>query len=95
MKEVNLHCLANSKQLLGVYSGLEENFLDSAGMDIDTLGKPLVGVALPSKFFPYYLSYVDMHKKNRELFVGLEVLDYLLFKQESSRKPRAICLIVE
>ena len=91
MKEVNLHCLANSKQLLGVYSGLEEDFLDSAGMDVDTLGEPFVGVTLPTQFLPDYLTDVDLHKKNRELFVGLEVLDYLPTKQESSRSPRAIC----
>lgn len=54
-------------------------------MDIDAFGKPLVGMPLPSKFFPNYLSNEYLHKKNRELFVGLEVLDYLPIKQESSR----------
>jgi len=39
--------------------------------------------------------FLDKDKKNRELFVGLEVLDYLPIKQEGSRQPRANCFFVD
>lgn len=77
--------MAYGQQLLRVDGELEEYLLYGARMNIYALGKPLVGVALPPKLLSDYLSYRYLHKKNRKLFVGLEVLDYLLFKQESSR----------
>ena len=95
MKEVNLHCLANSKQLLGVYSGLEEDFLDGAGMDVDTLGKPFVGVTLPTKFFPYYLSYVDMHKKTANFLSGSRFwTTYQLNKKARDLHERSALMLV-
>ncbi len=85
LKKVNSKRLADGQQLLRVDGGFEEYLLYGARMDIDSLGKPLVSVPLPPKLFPNHLSNVDLHKRNRELFVGLEVLDYLPSKQESSR----------
>lgn len=86
LKEVHTKSYADGQKLLCIYSRLKENLLHRAGMDIDTLGKPLVGVALSAKFLSYELSYRYLHNKNRESFLSaLEVLDYLYSKQRSSR----------
>lgn len=67
LEKVRFKCLANRKKLLGINGGLQENLLHGTRMDIDSLGKPLVGVTLPPKLFPDYLSDEYLHKKNREL----------------------------
>ena len=69
-EEVYAEGLADDQQLLCVDGGFEEYLLNGTRVDMDTFGKPLVGVSLSPKFFPDNLSNVYMHKKPRVFFVG-------------------------
>lgn len=97
LKEVHTKSHAYGQKLLCVNRGLEENLLYCAGMDIDALGKPLVGVALPSKFFPNNLSYIYQHKKEpRVFFVSTRGSGLPATKTKKlAISPRAFCFKFE
>lgn len=96
LKEVHTKSYADGQKLLCIYSRLKENLLHRAGMNIDTLGKPLVGIALSAKFLSYELSYKYLHnKKPRVFFVGTRGSGLpILQTKKLAISPRAFCFNV-
>ena len=61
MEKVGAEGLADAEQLLCVNGGLVVDALQGARADADTVGKPLVIMALPPQFLADKMSYMYLH----------------------------------
>lgn len=61
LEEVNVESLADAEEQLGVDGGFIVNALQGARTDTNSVGKPLVGVALAAEFIADKVAYVYLH----------------------------------